>query len=304
MSVVFICVVALLPFWFISDPWGGQLPTKAVTNCPAATSAFLKGPASEFALREYSVVAEEIQSRLNQEYLFFGLKLAAVGAILGLLFRTYAVANSSSAAVTTGPLPPTQRMEQNLAAAGIASWVAVMACAMIDVRAQYDIRVIVDLGSWVRVYLEPCFFTSGSASPMHFVGWENYWVTQGFPSTSHIGSWFGFDRRLLTFLMYWAGLVILVVLPRFERARQAFGLNQTNAHWSGLLHISAIAVPIVIVLIGLSEFYVFPASNERDVRFAIIIVLTALLSLVLLLFVARLPDSHIRQANSKRAAAD
>lgn len=266
---IMLCVVVLmLPALFIQDSCGHGLPLylrswlthtplsegncsipEAHRNsaCPEHDAAARNQlQSSQILLREYETASGEIRTRLEQEYLLFGIKLSAVGAILAIILS----ANPWRAPLRHFGGRTLLSSIFTSESACFCSWAAVCACTVIDVRSQYILRIVVDLGSWIRQYVEACLMSGNSP----VLGWETYWLEHGAQGRFPLVMWLGLERRLLTFFLFAVSLFAFVVRPIVSGA---YGRSQVKR----VLWPSRFFVPTILFLMGMSELYA-PADDQ------------------------------------------
>lgn len=136
---------------------GDAKATGAVDLPPDTTAAWssLDAGARQALEKEHENIVAEVRLRLEQEHLLFTLKFGLVGAILWAFLQTSFRDGKSE-------------LERTPFAA-LAAWAAVVAAAIVDLRAMSNQAFIVALGGWSRQYEQLSLGANGAR-----LGWEAF----------------------------------------------------------------------------------------------------------------------------------
>lgn len=158
----FLAVLGLLVLTLSIDVLGllgvGDAKATGAVELPAATTAAwssLDSGARQMLEKEHETIVSEIRLRLEQEHLLFTLKFGLVGAILWAFLQTAFKQEKSE-------------LERTPFAA-LAAWAAVIAAAIVDLRAMSNQAFIVALGGWSRQYEQLTLGANGTP-----LGWEAF----------------------------------------------------------------------------------------------------------------------------------
>jgi hypothetical protein len=241
-------------------------------SCPGNYAPIDKG--TDFIVEEYRAATQEIKTRLEQEHLLFGLNFVLTGAVFGIVFRYYP-ARVFPAKGNDEEGKPIDEKYSTIRSICLCSWAAVGVCSIVDVRLQFNSRIITDIGSWIRECLEPCLVRH----PV--LGWETYFSGIGLPKDSPFSSILNGDRPLLTALLYLFSIYLFIYLPKFSRG---FDSNVSR----DLFAIAKIALPVCTILFGWSRLYFYFDMRWVNYIYAILVVAIAVVVRLCVSSLARL----------------
>jgi hypothetical protein len=118
--------------------------------------------------------------------------------------------------------------------AALSCSIAVVVCQTIDLHLQSNIRILSDIGSWVRDCIEPCLVEH----PL--VGWETYFSAVG----SHKGpfsSFLNLERHFFTLVLFILTVVVFVCLPKKSA-------DVPEVESEALMNIANVVVPLCVFL--------------------------------------------------------
>jgi hypothetical protein len=243
-------------------------------SCPENYAPADPGKGVPFIVEQYRAATQEIRSRIEQEHLLFALKFVLTGAVFGIVFRYYPV-RVFPAKENDGEGKPAEEKYSTIRSICLCSWAAVVVCSIVDVRLQFNTRIISDIGSWVRDCLEPCLVRR----PV--VGWETYFSSIGLPKDSPFSSILNGDRPLLTGLLYLFSIYLFIYLPKFRRGFDA-KLSRD------LFAIAKIALPVCTILFGWSRLYFYFDIPGVNYIYALLVVVIAVVVRLCVWSLARL----------------
>jgi hypothetical protein len=220
-----------------------NMPLCKSFSCPSTSARADKDKSIDFIVEEYKTATEEIKLRIEQEHLLFALKFILTGAVFGIVFRYYP-GRLHLAQEDGGDGISTEEAYPALRSICLCSWAAVCVCSIVDVRLQFNTRIISDIGSWIRDCLEPCLVQ------LPIPGWETYFSHVGLPGGSPFSSILNGDRPLLTGLLYLFSVYAFVYIPKLS---QGFDPRVSR----DLLAIGALALPVCVILFGWSRLYFY-----------------------------------------------
>lgn len=142
-------------------------------------------PSRRFLYRQYETAVQEIQNRLNQENLLFGLKFTLVGGVLALFF-SYRLKGRDESKL------------DNLRGSPLAAcffWAAVITSSIVDCRILFNADFIVTIGTWINHVVEPAMLDD------HKMGWEQF-VSTSKLIKSGAYPFLRFNAHLLTLLLF------------------------------------------------------------------------------------------------------
>ena len=237
-------------------------------SCPS------KNDATSFLIEEYKVAAQEIRSRLEHEHLLFVLKFALAGGILGVVFRYYGGRIDAHKDKSAEDALPEEAQFVTSRATCLCSWAAVFILSIIDVRLQFNTRVISDIGSWIKNCLEPCL-------PSSLVGWEKYFSLTGVQEHSALASFLNGDRVLLTGLLYLSTVYLFIYIPKFLP-----GFDPRLS--KDLLTIAKRTLPVCVILFGWSRWPHYFDKNVVNIAYVIVVISVLVLVQVSMHFLMKL----------------
>lgn len=213
---------------------------KASDTCPGPMIASDPQRRRDFLFEQYQTAAAEIRERISQEHLLFYLKFIVAGAVLGWLLNAYAKKSPDSEEGSNN--------EQELhtlassKAGCLSAWSAVTLCTIVDIRLQFNTRIIADLGSWIRNCLEPCLHA------INAIGWEAYYSAIGINGGARFRWLLTGDRAIFTGALCLACIYLFVYRPCCRIPPMSTSARE-------LLAISTVFLPTCVLLIGWSGFY-------------------------------------------------
>lgn len=160
---------------------------KALTEAPP------EGKAREFLLEQYKNAVEEIRARIHDDMQIFLIKFSLIGGVLFIMFQMHG-SNSDTAlrALTRSPM------------AAALCWTAAIVAAMVDVRRQFNVDIIVALGYWVSKMETLVLGDKAVLGWEHFVGVAAPWSSPAYPLLR-------LSNELITFSLW--GMALWIFLP-------------------------------------------------------------------------------------------
>lgn len=168
-------LLVLLPLPLLIDPFGifgwpseerqaeARVPdgaqAKAQDQSRTRGAAQIDTNQRDFLLKEYETATRELQSRLEQEHTMLQLEFTLVGAVFGFVLYLRGRATGAGSA-----LP----IHSPLVAA--CCWAAVVVSAIVDIRRQFNVNVMIQLGTFVKAI-------EGRMLPPEVAGWEQ-WISE------------------------------------------------------------------------------------------------------------------------------
>jgi len=242
IAAVFILLICFLPISLFGNY--SRILSNAVSGHDVSNTDFCRDAASpstgakiennEFILEEYKTATQEIRARIDQEHLLFALKFVLSGAILSIVFKYYGGTVAKQDSIDAEELD--ENKSNNMRALCLCNWTAVLICSIVDVRLQFNTRIIADIGAWIRDCLEPTY------SNPTVIGWEGYFFHVGLPKNSPFSDILNGDRPLLTGMLYLFSVFFFIYIPK---ATVGFDPRLSR----DLLAISKLALPICVVLL-------------------------------------------------------
>jgi hypothetical protein len=145
-------------------------------------------PSRQFLYRQYETAVQEIQNRLNQENLLFGLKFTLVGGVLALFFSYRLKGNN-------------ENKLDNLRGSPLAAcffWAAVITSSIVDCRILFNADFIITIGTWINQVVEPAMLDN------HKMGWEHFISTSKLIKSG--------DYPFLRWWLYCAGITAVGIV--------------------------------------------------------------------------------------------
>jgi hypothetical protein len=216
---------------------------------PSTTTAWsaLDPGARQLLDKELESIKSEIRLRLEQEHLLFALKFALVGSILWAFLQTAFRADK----------PELDRTPFG----ALAAWAAVIAAAIVDLRAMSNQAFLITLGGWTRQYEQLSLGANGAR-----LGWEAFLadnlLSKSFYPALRVNS------QILTALLFCVTAFVFLL--------RADGKNDPNT-----ARISGIGAIVAICIMTMAALSLRPASLAMAIYMAvglIAIVLVALMS--------------------------
>jgi hypothetical protein len=164
--VAIAAAVVLLVDWVgvFVHPERKDLACGVAKVCSPQTCAGCTNPTaaeqSAFLRLEYDTVVQEVRQRATQEQTLFALKFTLVGAILGAMFVLFKRSDNAELDM--------EKLRQNALVAAF-FWAAVLIAAVLDVRAQFNVAFIAELGNWA--FLQE---TRSLGIGPNALGWEHH----------------------------------------------------------------------------------------------------------------------------------
>jgi hypothetical protein len=194
-------------------------------SAAAMQSHALTAAHRRFLEKEYDTAVREIRLRVDNEETLFALKFTMVGAVLAAMFYMHRREDEGA--------PPSFRSPW----AATCCWAAVLVGAVIDIRRQFNVDVMVQLGTWVH-QVEDLLL------PDAILGWEQFIPTSELWS-SPIYALLRLERELVTWILFVVTVAMFVpnrgekpdfLLLRLSRlfcclSMFLFGLNSLHYHY-------------------------------------------------------------------------
>jgi len=177
---------------------GGQAslqPGMAINTNSGSAHLTLDDDQKKYLAAAYETAVKEIQARLEQENVLFGLKFALVGSILALLYRD---GNQSDGLINT-------------VRSACFVWAAVVTSGIIDTRIHFHQDLIAVLGTWVKEQVEPAMLGSS------ITGWETYLRQNGRLMQEPIYPLLRLNTNLLTFVLFAAVAYVSLQFSRIPK---------------------------------------------------------------------------------------
>jgi hypothetical protein len=221
---------------------GSDLAYASATLCKPGSCPQSVPQINGFIEHQYNNAAKEIQERIQFEHLLFALKFTAAGVIIAFVAQHYR--NKADVGSEIHQLAGVdERAFIRSRGPALCCWIAVVVCQTIDVHLQSNIRILSDIGTWVRECVEPCL------KDRSLVGWETYFSALG----PHRGplSWFlNLERHLFTFVLFALTVLVFVYFPK----KVAY-VSEVEAE--ALLRVAGRMLPLSIVLFGWTGLYFY-----------------------------------------------
>jgi hypothetical protein len=233
--------------------------TSHADHSPAAIGrGTLTAPQREFLLKEYDTAVREIRLRVDAEETLFALKFTMVGAVLAAMFYMHRREDET-------PAHPSFRSPW----AATCCWAAVLVGAVIDIRRQFNVGVMVQLGTWVH-WVEDLML------PSDVLGWEQFIPTSQLWSST-LYPLLRLERELVTWILYVVTLTMFVpnrdeqpdlLLLRLSRlfcclSICLFGLNSLHyRYWDWRYGIYCLALVVVGCVITFRWMRILSAKSS------------------------------------------